>query len=93
MTIERKERTVTREQMKKLEGLLFWLRELHMLKNYSASVQREYDIDRTKMAIGEKLIECDEMEIPFSVQNIVLCYNDVHTDIIDVLKENNVIIV
>ena len=77
----------------KLEGLLFWKRGLHMIKNYSPSVQRDYDIEQTDKAIRYKLEECDKLDIPFVVQNAVLLYDDVHTDILDVLRDNNIRVV
>lgn len=83
-------KTINREQMKKLEAVLFWRRELHILKNANKT---EWELDQTRKAISYKIDECDKLEIPFSVQNAVLNYEDVHTDIIDVLNENNIKVV
>lgn len=80
-------KTVTRPQLKKLESLLFWRRELHLLKNYNAL---EYELNEVRNNISYVIEEMDKLEIPYSIQNDVLNYPDVHTDILDVLKENNI---
>lgn len=80
---------INREQMKKLEGVLFWRRELKLLNNTANTTQ--WELERVREYISIKINECDKLNIPFSVQNIVLTYQDVHTDIMDVLQDKGVV--
>lgn len=80
--------TINRDQMKKLEGVLYWRRELKLLNNNSNTT--EWELNKVREYISMKVEECDKLNIPYSVQNKILCYDDVHTDILDVLQENNI---
>lgn len=80
--------TINRDQMKKLEGVLYWRRELKLLN--SNSNVTEWELNKVREYIGMKIEDCDKMNIPYSVQNRVLSYDDVHTDIMDVLNDISV---
>lgn len=80
--------TIARDQMKKLEGVLYWRRELKLLNNNANAT--EWEKNKVREYIEMKIEDCDKMNIPYSVQNKVLTYVDVHTDILDVLTDNSI---
>ena len=82
--------TVTKEQYKVLEGLKFWLRDLHFLNKYEGYTYS--DKVPTKLAIKDKLNKLDSLGVSFMIQNKVL-NSDPHDDIIDVLRDNNIKVV
>lgn len=80
--------TINRDQMKKLEGVLYWRRELKLLNNNDNAT--EWEKNKVREYIEMKIEDCDKMNIPYSVQNKVLTYVDVHTDILDVLTDSSI---
>lgn len=76
-------RTINHEQHKALEGLLFWLREKYLLENMN---QCTLQVENNITYQFERL---DKLNVPFLIQNLV-CNADVHSDILDVLRPNNV---
>ena len=70
-------------QYQKLRGIMFWRREQHIAK-------RGGDIASVNMAdkaIRYLMEECDKLGIPYSLQNNVLNYFDVHTDVLEILRD------
>ena len=92
MIIKEKKMNVTREQVKKLESLLFWRREIRLINNMYGSnpVECEYWKGKADDAIRYKMNECDKLGIPHYVQNVVMMYEDVHSDILDVLRDKEI---
>lgn len=74
---------LTREQVKQLEGLKFWIREKHILQNFSKPT------DEAEKSITYNFEQCDDLAIPKWVQTVV-ANSDVHSDILDVLNEHNI---
>lgn len=79
--------SVTYNQLKKLEGVWFWIRELKLSLNAN---DEEKHIERVRRNISWAIDECDKLSIPFSIQNKVLCHYDIYDDIRDILKNNNI---
>lgn len=79
---------LTREQYKVLSGLAYWRAELAAAVEYDPTDTE--DIKHCKESVSELITECDALEIPFFVQNIILCwaenwrayYNQYDTDIL-----------
>lgn len=79
--------TLTHNQFKKLEGLWFWMRELKFSLNANDDAEH---IDRVHKNISILIDDCDKLNIPFTIQNAVLCHSDVYDDIRDIFKNNNI---
>lgn len=78
---------VTYNQFKKLEGVWFWIRELKLSLN--ANDEEKY-IERVRINISWAINECDKLNIPFTIQNKILCHSDIYDDIRDILNNYNI---
>ncbi|MGM9927594.1 MAG: hypothetical protein ACI35P_06545 [Bacillus sp. (in: firmicutes)] len=75
--------TLTREQVKQLEGLKFWVREKHILSNFKKNT---YEADQ---AIQDSFKQCDGVGIPHWIQ-MAVANAEPHCDILDVLDEHKI---
>lgn len=64
--------TPSHTQLKALEGLQYWIAELHYLKNHKHTV---HDENKARTTIEKCCFpQCDRLQIPFWVQNAVIMW-------------------
>jgi hypothetical protein len=75
---------VTRAQIRTLASLLFWIREKRIMQCYNnPTEQAEHSIKKLKAQAKRK-------KIPQEVTDCVLNARNVHVDILDIMKDNNI---
>lgn len=67
-----KNRTITKEQLRELEGLAYWIADKnYIIERYGVNDPEVDRCHKTIILIFDKL---DELETPFLIQNMVICW-------------------
>ena len=89
------EYTLNNEQYKEILGLAYWIADLHYIRERHGADDPECEVCRK--TIDFIFTELDRLNVPFWVQNTVICwaenwrnYADNHT--IDFLKTRNIFV-
>lgn len=65
-------RTINKEQLHALEGLAYWIADVNYITERWGADDPEHEVaHKTILMLFDKL---DELEVPFSIQNAVICY-------------------
>jgi hypothetical protein len=70
--------------MRVLASLLFWMREKRIMENFRNPIEQAED------SIKKLELQAKRKGIPKEITDCVLNTKDVHVDILDVMKDNNI---
>lgn len=63
---------LNKEQLHKLEGLAYWIADLHyIIERYG---NNEPELQVCRQTINDIFNELDALKVPFSAQNIIICW-------------------
>ena len=88
--------TISRDQLNALEGLSYWVADLHYMRERFGDDEPE--ISRARATIEKCLFpQLDRLQVPFWVQNTVICWaenwrNTKRQYLTDFLKSKNIFI-
>lgn len=70
--MEIRKRTITKDMLRHLEGLAYWIADLNYIKERFGP--EEPELETCRKTISLIFDELDRIQTPFSVQNNIICY-------------------